>query len=191
MVSYNLDSGKRKADEVSQSSKRSQREVIVWDENRKGNRFIFDAHVVFKEADNSRSVPLRIMADTGASCSVFDLAFVERNHIPWRQRKVPVRIVSASGAPIPRAGEAFTRDCSIVVKDSKVKSERIIPATTEVFGLEEGIDLILGMDWLRANTTGLSWDISDELIFHPGVGLGLSGANAQEQVAQDASGANA
>ena len=78
-----------------------------------------------------------------------------------------------------------------MVKDSKVKSERIIPATTEVFGLEEGIDLILGMDWLRANTTGFSWDISDELMFRPGVGLGLSGANAQEQVAQDASGANA
>ena len=78
-----------------------------------------------------------------------------------------------------------------MVKDSKVKSERIIPVTTEVFGLEEGIDLILGMDWLRANTTGLSWDISDELMFRPGVGLGLSGANAQEQVAQDASGANA
>ena len=98
--------------------------------------------------------------------------------------------MSASGALIPRAGEAFTRDCSIVVKDSKVKSERIIPATTEVFGLEEGIDLILGMDWLRANTTGLSWDITDELMLHPGVGLGLSGANAEEQVVQDTSEVN-
>ena len=78
-----------------------------------------------------------------------------------------------------------------MVKDSKVKSERIIPVTTEVFGLEEGIDLILGMDWLCANTTGLSWNITDELMFHPDVGLGLSGANAEKQVAQDASGAKA
>ena len=77
-----------------------------------------------------------------------------------------------------------------MVKDSKVKSERIIPVTTEVFGLEEGIDLILGMDWLRANTTGLSWDITDELMFRPDVGLGLSGANAEKQVAQDASEVN-
>jgi len=37
----------------------------------------------------------------------------------------------------------------------------------------------------------LDWDFADELMFRPGVGLGLSGANAQEQVAQDASGANA
>ena len=77
-----------------------------------------------------------------------------------------------------------------MVKDSKVKSECIIPASTEVFGLEEGIDLILGMDWLCANTTGLSWDISDELMFHPSVGLGLSDASAQEQVAQDISRVN-
>ena len=89
----------------------------------------------------------------------------------------------ASGVLIPRVGEAFTRDCSIIMKDSKVKSERIIPVTTEVFGLEEGIDLILGMDWLHANTTGLSWDITDELMFRPDVGLGLSGANTEKQVA--------
>ena len=99
--------------------------------------------------------------------------------------------MSASGALIPRAGEAFTKDCSIVVKDSKVKSKRIIPVTTEVFGLEESIDLILGMDWLRANTTRLSWDITDELMFRPDVGLGLSGMNTEKQVAQDASEANA
>ena len=77
-----------------------------------------------------------------------------------------------------------------MVKDSKVKSERIIPATTEVFGLEKGIDLILGMDWLCANITKLSWNISDELIFHPGIRLGLSGMNTQEQVTQSVSRVN-
>jgi hypothetical protein len=128
------------------------------------------------------------MADTGATCSVFDLAFVERNNIPWRRRKVPVRVVSASGTLIPRAGEAYTNDCSVMVKDSDLKMDRVIPFTTEIFNLEEGIDLILGMDWLRANTTGLSWDISDRLNFRPGVGL-LDGANAEKLVAQE--GANA
>src|SRR4051794_35066072 len=60
----------------------------------------------------------------------------------------------------------------------------IVPFDTEIFDLEEGIDLILGMDWLRVNTKGLSWDITDELIFRPGVGL--SGANAERPVAHGA-----
>ena len=149
MVSYNLDTRKRKADEISQRSKRTRDpSPIIWDKDRKGNRFIFDAHVVFNEADKSRSVTLRIMADTGATCSVFDASFVERNNIPWRRRKVPVRIVSASGTPIPKAGEAFTHDCSVVVKDSGLKLDRVVPFATEIFDLEEDIDLILGMDWL-------------------------------------------
>jgi len=80
------------------------------------------------------------MANTGATCSVFNLAFIEKNEIPWRRRKVPHRIMSASGTLIPKAGEAFTSNCSVVVKD------HVVPITTEIFNLEEGIDLILGMD---------------------------------------------
>ena len=110
---------------------------------------------------------------TGATCSVFDCDFVKKNEIPWRRRKVPVRIKSASGALIPKAGEAFTCDCSAVVKD------HVVPFTTEVFTLEEGIDLILGMDWLRANTISLTWEVKDELMFHPGVGVSV---NTEESV---------
>ena len=84
MVSYNLDTRKRKADEISQCSRRPN-DPIIWDKDRKGNRFIFNAHVVFREADKSQSVTLCIMADTGATCSVFDAVFVERNSIPCRR----------------------------------------------------------------------------------------------------------
>src|SRR5947207_569557 len=128
------------------------------------------------------------MADTGASCTVFDLAFVQNTDIPWRKRQKPVRIVSASGTPIQHVGKAFTNDCSVVIQDSDLKMDRIVPITTEIFNLEEGVDLILGMDWLRANTVGMSWDISDKLNFRPNVGLS-EGANPERVVAQ-AGGAN-
>ena len=72
----------------------------------------------------------------------------------------------------------------MVVKDSDSDMERVIPTVTEIFNLEEGIDLILGMDWLRANATGLSWDISDRINFRPGVGLSKR-ANAERLVARD------
>ena len=80
------------------------------------------------------------MADTGATYSVFDCDFVKKNEISWRRLKVPVRIKSVSRALISKAGKVFTCDCSAVVKD------HVIPFTTEIFTLEEGIDLILGMD---------------------------------------------
>ena len=70
------------------------------------------------------------------------------------------------------------------MKDSDSNMDRVIPTVTEIFNLEEGIDLILGMDWLRANATGISWDISDRINFRPGVGLS-EGANAERLVAQD------
>ena len=47
-------------------------------------------------------------------------------------------------------------DCSVVVKDSDSDMDHVIPIVTEIFNLEEGIDLILSMDWLRANATGIS-----------------------------------
>ena len=72
----------------------------------------------------------------------------------------------------------------MVVKDSDSDIDRVIPTVTEIFNLEEGIDLILGMDWLRANAMGISWDISDQINFHPGVGLS-EGVNAERLVAQD------
>ena len=34
----------------------------------------------------------------------------------------------------------------MVVKDSDSDMDRVIPTVTEIFNLEEGIDLILGMD---------------------------------------------
>ena len=37
-------------------------------------------------------------------------------------------------------------DCSIIVKDSDSDIDHVIPTVTEIFNLEEGIDLILGMD---------------------------------------------
>ncbi len=159
--------------------------TIVWRDDRAGNHFIFQSQVVFREASGIlKSVPLIIMADTGASCSVFDLAFVEKNGIPWRKRQNPIRIVSASGTRIPHGGKAISSDCSVVVKDSDSDMDRVIPTVTEIFNLEEGIDLILGMDWLRANATGISWDISDRINFRPGVGLS-EGANTERLVAQD------
>ena len=57
----------------------------------------------------------------------------------------------------------------------------MVPFITEVFTLEEGIDLILGMDWLRANTISLTWEVKDELMFHPGVGVVV---NTEESVTQ-------
>jgi len=129
------------------------------------------------------------MADTGASCTVFDLAFVQNTDIPWRKRQKPVRIVSASGTPIQHAGKAFTNDCSVVIQDSDLKMDRIVPITTEIFNLEEGVDLILGMDWLRANTVGMSWDISDRLNFRPNVGLS-EGAKLEGGVSSQTEGAN-
>ena len=71
----------------------------------------------------------------------------------------------------------------MVVKDSDSDMDRVIPTVTEIFNLEEGIDLILGMDWLRVNATGISWDISDRINFRPGVGLSER-ANAERLVAQ-------
>ena len=50
----------------------------------------------------------------------------------------------------------ITSDCSVVVKDSDSDMERVIPTVTEIFNLEEGIDLILSMDWLHANAMGIS-----------------------------------
>ena len=96
------------------------------------------------------------MADTGASCSVFDLAFVEKNGIPWRKWQNPIRIMSASGTRIPHGGKAILSDCSVVVKDSDSDMDHVIPTVTEIFNLEEGIDLILSMDWLHANVIGIS-----------------------------------
>src|SRR5207248_1774402 len=103
--------------------------------------------------------------------------------------------MSASGALIPKAGEAFTYYCSVVVKDC------MVPFTTEVFTLEEGIDLILGMDWLRANTISLTWEFKDDFMFHPGVSVAVNtekpvtqaqGAGAKpEKVVTQAQGAKA
>src|SRR5437763_2186754 len=88
---------------------------------------IFDAQVVYKDSfGKSINVPLHIMADTGATCSVFDCDFVKKNEILWRRRKIPVKIKSVSRALIPKAGKAFTCDCSTAVKDC------VVPFTTEV-----------------------------------------------------------
>ena len=104
------------------------------------------------------------MIDTGASCLVFDLNFVENNHIPWRKREKPVRIVSASGTPISYARKALINDCSVVFRDGR--QDYVIPITTEIFHLEKGIDLILRIDWLCANTKGLRWDIFNRIVFY-------------------------
>ena len=57
----------------------------------------------------------------------------------------------------------------------------VVSFTTEVFTLEEGIDLILSMNWLRANTISLTWEVKDELMFRPGVGVAV---NTEESVTQ-------
>jgi len=75
-------------------------------------------------------------------------------------------------------------DCSVVVKDSDSDIDRVIPTVTEIFNLEEGIDLILGMDWLHANMMGISWDISDRINFCSGIGLS-EGVNTEKLVTQD------
>ena len=96
------------------------------------------------------------MADTGASCSVFDLTFVEKNGILWKKQQNPIRIMSASGTRIPHGGKVISSDCNMVVKDSNSDIDHVIPTVTEIFNLEEGIDLILSMDWLRANAMSIS-----------------------------------
>ena len=156
MVSFNPDTLKQK-EEPQQQPRRMKEPTIVWRDDRAGNHFIFQSQVVFREASGIlKLVPLIIIADTEASCSVFDLAFVEKNGIPWRKRQNPIRIVSASGTRIPHGGKAISTDCSVVVKDSDSDMDRVIPTVTEIFNLEEGIDLILGMDWLCANATSIS-----------------------------------
>src|SRR5438045_8180875 len=37
------------------------------------------------------------------------------------------------------------------------------------------------MDWVRANTIGLTWEVKDELMFRPGVGVAV---NTEESVTQ-------
>jgi hypothetical protein len=64
--------------------------------------------------------------------------------------------VLASGTPIIGGRKAIMNNCSVVVKDESDEDCRV-PMTTEVFDLEEGIDLILGMDWLWPNASGISW----------------------------------
>src|SRR5438552_920324 len=131
--------------------------TIVWRDDRAGNHFIFQSQVVFREASGIlKSVPLVIMADTGASCSVFDLTFIKKNRISWRKWQNPIRIMSASGIRIPHRGKVISSDCSMVVKDSDSDMDYVILTVTKIFNLEEGIDLILGMDWLRANAMSIS-----------------------------------
>ena len=47
---------------------------------------------------------------------------------------------------IPHRGKAISSDCSMVVKDSNSDMNHVIPTVTEIFNLEEGIDLILSID---------------------------------------------
>ena len=72
----------------------------------------------------------------------------------------------------------------MVVKDSDFDMDRVIPTVTEIFNLEEGIDLILGMNWLHANVMSISWDISDRINFHSSIGLSEE-VNTESLVAQD------
>ena len=78
MVSYDLDTHKWKELDTTRE--------IIWDTDRKENCFIFDTQVIYKDSfGKSINVPLCIMADTGATCSVFDRDFVEKNKILWRR----------------------------------------------------------------------------------------------------------
>ena len=54
--------------------------------------------------------------------------------------------MSASGIWISHEGKVISSNCSIVVKDSDSDMDCVIPTVTEIFNLEEGIDLILSMD---------------------------------------------
>src|SRR5436305_15261935 len=120
--------------------------TIVWRDDRAGNHFIFQSQVVFREASGIlKSVPLIIMADTGTSCSVFDLTFIEKNRIPWRKQQNPIKIMSVNGTWIPHGSKAILSDCNVVVKDNNSDMNRVIPTVTKIFNLEESIDLILGM----------------------------------------------
>ena len=146
MISFNPDTLKQK-EEPQQQPRRTKEPTIVWRDDRAGNHFIFQSQVVFREASGIlKSVPLIIMADTGASCSVFDLTFVKKNGIPWRKWQNPIRIMSVSGMWISHGGKTISSDCSVVVKDSDSDIDCVIPTVTEIFNLEEGIDLILGMN---------------------------------------------
>ena len=75
----------------------------------------------------------------------------------------------ASGTTIPNSGKATMDDYSLVIRNSDKDCR--VPITIEVFNLEEGIDLILGMSWLRAYATGISWENSDQILLRPEVGL--------------------
>ena len=85
MVSFNPDTRKQR-ESTTPPKRLRQGEVLVWDNDRTGNRFIFKSQIVFSNISGElKSVPLTIIADTGASCLVFDLRFVEDNEIPWRK----------------------------------------------------------------------------------------------------------
>ena len=54
--------------------------------------------------------------------------------------------MSASGTWIPHKSKVILSDCSIIVKDSDSDIDHVIPTVTEIFNLEESIDLILDID---------------------------------------------
>src|SRR5204863_8582736 len=113
MISFTSNTLKKK--EEPRQPRRTKKPTILWRDNRAGNHFIFQSQVVCREASGIlKSVPLIIMADTGASCSVFDLTFIEKNRIPWKKQQNPIRIVSASGTQIPHGGKVISSDCSVV-----------------------------------------------------------------------------
>src|SRR5438045_6296654 len=106
MVSFNVDTIKNK--EEPRQPRRMKEPTIVWRDDRAGNHFIFQSQVVFREASGIlKSVSLIIMADTGASCSVFNLTFIKKNKILWKKQQNPIRIMSASGTRIPHGSKVI------------------------------------------------------------------------------------
>src|SRR3954451_14119543 len=87
MISFNPDNGRTAASELPAGSGE-----IIWRQGEKSNRIIFRSRITFLDGNGSRTVDLTIMADTGATCSVFNRKFVENNAIPWRRREKPLRI---------------------------------------------------------------------------------------------------
>ena len=54
--------------------------------------------------------------------------------------------MSASRIQIPHKSKVILSNCSVVVKDNNSDMNYVISIVTEIFNLEEGIDLILSIN---------------------------------------------
>jgi hypothetical protein len=81
-----------------------------------------------------------VLFDTGASHSFISRAFVVKNKIPTETIGCPIRVSSPGGELIVNAG---CRDLVVEIRKHKFLANLIVLDS-------QGLDVILGMDWMTA-----------------------------------------